>query len=127
MRRRHAMQTMKQNSESELKTTTYEKLKECYQNELSAMETYDLALKNIDHVGLHHTLQEILASHARRVELIRDQMSRLGVEVPKSSGVWGTFTKAVQAGADLLGDRAAIAVLEEGEDRGLEKYTKDLA
>jgi hypothetical protein len=121
------MQTMNQKSESDLKSASVEKLYECFRGELSAVETYELALKSIDHVGLHHTLQELLSSHARRAELVRDQISRLGLEMPKSSGAWGTFTKAVQAGADLLGDRAAIAVLEEGEDRGLARYTSDLA
>lgn len=120
------MQTTNQSYESNQKDVAGEKLKECYQNELSAMETYELALKSIDHVGLHRSLQELLTSHARRVELLRDQMSRLGVDVPKSSGAWGAFSKLVQTGADLLGDRAAIATLEEGEDRGLASYAKDL-
>lgn len=121
------MQTTNQNRESEIKTGTAEKLKECFRGELSAVETYELALKSINHVGMHHTLQELLNSHARRMELLRDQMGRLGIETPTSSGVWGAFTKTVQAGADLLGDRVAIAALEEGEDLGLARYTNDLA
>jgi demethoxyubiquinone hydroxylase (CLK1/Coq7/Cat5 family) len=102
------------------------KLEECLQGELSAVETYELALKSINHVGLHRALQEILESHALRAERIRERISRAGAEAPKSSGVWGAFTKVVQAGADLLGDRVAIATLEEGEDRGLAMYTSGL-
>jgi len=102
------------------------KLDECLQGELSAVETYELALKSVNHVGLHHTLQEILASHARRTELLTEKIKRVGSEPPKSSGIWGTFAKVVQAGADLLGERAAIAALEEGEDRGLKLYTEGL-
>ena len=102
------------------------KLEECLQGELSAVETYELALKGIDHVGLHKALQELLESHSLRSEKIRERITRAGGEPPKSSGVWGAFTKVVQAGADLLGDRTAIATLEAGEDRGLAMYTTGL-
>jgi len=104
-----------------------EKLEECLQRELSAVETYDLVLKNVTHVAVHQALQEILTNHARRVERLREKLGRLGVDAPKSSGVWGALAKAVQAGADLFGDRTAIAALEAGEDRGLKFYTEDLA
>jgi len=43
-----------------------------------------------------------------------------------SSGVWGAFAKVFQAGADLLGNRVAIAALEEGEDHGLRLYGANL-
>ena len=102
------------------------KLADCLRGELSAVETYELALKHVNHVGVHQTLQVILDSHARRVELIRDKMVRAGMEVPKSSGVWGAFAKTVQTGADLLSVTTAVAALEAGEDRGLRMYTTDL-
>lgn len=102
------------------------KLSECLRGELAAVETYELALKHINHVGVHQTLQVILDSHARRVELIRDKMVRAGMEVPKSSGVWGAFAKAIQAGADLVSVPTAVAALEAGEDRGIKIYTTDL-
>jgi len=103
-----------------------EKLEECLQRELSAVETYELVLKNVTHVAVHQSLQEIFINHARRAEQIREKLGRIGAEAPKSSGVWGALAKAVQAGADLLGDRTAIAALEAGEDRGLKFYTEGL-
>jgi demethoxyubiquinone hydroxylase (CLK1/Coq7/Cat5 family) len=105
---------------------TIKKLQECLRSELSAEETYQLALKSVTHVGLHHTLQEIFTSHARRSEQLRERLGRLGVEPGVSSGVWGAFARAVQAGADLLGDRVAIAALEAGEDHALALYTEGL-
>jgi hypothetical protein len=108
------------------KAASNEKLQECLRGELSAMETYELALKSVTHVGLHNSLQEIFVSHARRAERLRERIERSGGESPQSSGLWGTFAKGLQAGADLLGDRTAIAVLEAGEDRGLELYTQGL-
>jgi len=59
----------------------------------------------------------MLTSHARRQDLIADSILGLGGEPPTNSGVWGVYAKVFQAGADLLGDRPAIAALEAGEDR----------
>jgi uncharacterized protein (TIGR02284 family) len=103
-----------------------DKLQECLRGELSAVETYELTLKNVTHVSVHQTLQEIFVNHSRRTDQLRDKIRRLGAEPAKSSGVWGAFAKVFQAGADLLGDRTAIAALEEGEDRMLKVYTTDL-
>jgi len=118
---------MQTNPRSATTTTAgIEKLAECFRGELSASETYDLALKNVTHVSVHQTLQEIYVSHCRRADQLRDKIRQLGAEPPKSSGVWGAFAKVFQAGADLLGDRASIAALEEGEDRMLKVYTTNL-
>ena len=46
--------------------------------------------------------------------------------ITRPAEAWGAFAKVVQAGADLLGDRAAVAALEAGEDRGLEVYAEGL-
>ena len=113
--------------DTETRDASVAKLQECLRSELSAAETYELALKSVTHVGLHRTLQEILVSHSRRSALLRDKITGLGAEAPTDTGVWGAFAKAFQIGADLLGDRLAIAALEEGEDRGVELYSKDLA
>jgi hypothetical protein len=103
-----------------------DKLAECLRGEISAVETYELAIKHVNHVDVHRALQEILVSHARRTDLLRDQMNRAGAPVPAGSGVWGAFAKAVQAGADLLSVQAAVAALEAGEDRGMALYTSEL-
>ena len=122
------MQTnMNPSRDTETRDASLAKLQECLRSELSATETYELALKSVSHVGLHRTLQEILVSHARRTTLLREKITGLGAEAPTDSGVWGAFARAFQIGADLLGDRLAIAALEEGEDRGVELYSKDLA
>jgi hypothetical protein len=112
--------------DTETRDAGIDKLQECLRSELSAVETYELALKSVTHVGLHRTLQEILVSHSRRTALLREKLTGLGAEAPADSGVWGAFAKVFQIGADLLGDRVAIAALEEGEDRGVELYSKDL-
>jgi hypothetical protein len=103
------------------------KLQDILRAETSAVETYELALRSVTHVGLHRALQQIHVSHIQRVEQVRTRLGGLGREPARGSGAWGAFAKAVQAGADLLGNRVAIAALEQGEDRLLAIYTGDLS
>jgi Domain of unknown function (DUF2383) len=98
------------------------RLQECLRSELSATETYQLALSHVSHVGIHATLQQILASHSARMERLGEHLRWIGAPVTKSSGVWGAFAKLVQTGADLFGDRAAIGTLHAGEDHCLKLY-----
>lgn len=111
---------------AEDQNASVEKLQELLLSEMCAVETYELALKSVSHVGVHRTLQEILVSHSRRIPQLREKIMNMGGEPPTSTGVWGTFAKAFQTGADILGDRVAISALEEGEDRGLALYTGDM-
>jgi hypothetical protein len=105
-------------------------LRECLRGELSATETYEFALSHlshahsalISHVGIHPVLQQILVSHAVRADRLGEHLRRMGAEATASSGVWGVFAKAVQAGADILGDATALAALKAGEDHGLRIY-----
>jgi hypothetical protein len=42
----------------------------------------------------------------------------------ENSGAWGSFAKLLEGGATVFGDKAAISMLEEGEDKGLADYRK---
>jgi hypothetical protein len=99
-----------------------QKLQECLQAEVSAVATYQRALESIAHVGLHRALQEILVSHARRAELVRGWIAQIGGRTV--TGGWGVFANLIETGPDLLGQRLALAALEEGERRGLDLYTE---
>lgn len=97
--------------------------------EISAMETYTHALKNIDkgeHPQAARVLSDNLASHETRVRELRSEITRLGGDPAKGSGAWGAFAKAVEGGAAVFGDSAAVSALEEGEDHGLKDYRGDL-
>ena len=107
-------------------TTTIERLNEFVRGELASVETYDLAIRTIKDSELTGPLRQIRDSHDRRVGRLRDRIHALGGEPAHSSGVWGAFARAVQRGADLLGNRVALAALEEGEDQGKKRYTRDL-
>ncbi len=90
--------------------------------EMSAVETYDQALNKIDDPSLRADLSSAQHCHAGRVQELERQIVSFGGEPSRSSGAWGAFAKTVEGGATLLGDKAAISMLEEGEDKGLKDY-----
>jgi uncharacterized protein (TIGR02284 family) len=95
--------------------------------EISAVETYRLALEKLDANSPSRVeLQDVMSSHSDRVTMLREAIVMLGGEPAESSGPWGTFAKLVEGGARIFGDRVAIAALEEGEDHGLDDYKDDL-
>jgi hypothetical protein len=101
-----------------------DKLNELLRGERSAVETYDLALQHVTSAELLSALRELRDSHERRVVLLRDRLQASDAEPAETSGAWGAFARLVQRGADLFGDKTAVAALEEGEDRGLARYTE---
>ena len=99
-----------------------ETLNSFLRGEISAVETYRQAIDHVSDDRIRTQLEDCLHDHEQRVESIRDHIQKLGGTPSEGSGVWGTFAKLVQGGADLLGEKTAIAALEEGEDRGLADY-----
>ena len=91
--------------------------------ELSAVETYNQAIKQLAQEPIRD-LVENRDDHARRVGVLTRHVSELGGKPESTSGVWGSFAKLVEKGASLAGRKAIIATLEEGEDRGLADYRK---
>lgn len=102
-----------------------DKLNEFLTNELSAVETYrQLIEKTSGSLALR--LGELQQSHAERARQLRDQITALGGEAVKSSGAWGSFAKMMEGGAKMFSEKSGLAMLEEGEDKGLAEYRKDL-
>lgn len=92
--------------------------------ELSAVETYSQALEKIEDPEIRNDLLEARRSHAARVDIIKQRVLQIGGQPANNSGAWGLLVKTLEGGATLLGDAAAIDMLEEGEDKGLEEYRK---
>jgi hypothetical protein len=105
---------------------TVEQLNSFLRGELSAVETYRQALGVIQADGLRTTLEQCRSSHAARADLLRKEVMRRGAQPAEGSGAWGTFAKAVEGVAKGLGETAAIAALEAGEDHGRDDYRRDL-
>lgn len=92
--------------------------------ELSAVETYAQALEKVEDPEIRNDLLEARRSHADRVDIIKQRVLQIGGYPATTSGVWGVLAKTMEGGATLFGDIAAVDMLEEGEDRGLEEYRK---
>ena len=105
--------------------SSVEQLNSFLRGEISAVETYRMALEKIDHVSTaRDELLVNLKSHQDRVMMLTDAIRAAGGEPATSSGPWGAFAKVVEGGAKVFGEKAAIAALEEGEDHGVKDYKK---
>jgi uncharacterized protein (TIGR02284 family) len=104
-----------------------EQLNSFLRGEISAVETYKQAIDKLKTSSNASMLEQWKRSHEMRVSLLRDEITKLGGKPVSGSGPWGNFTKLIQAGADVLGEKAAVAALEEGEDHGLRDYRSDVA
>jgi uncharacterized protein (TIGR02284 family) len=107
-------------------TECVDKLNSLLQGELSAVETYRQALEKTQDARVKEELKACHSCHAGRVDTLVQKVKEMGGKVPENSGVWGAFAKMMEGGATIFGDKASIAVLEEGEDKGLDDYNKML-
>ena len=108
--------------------SSIEKLNSFLRGEISAVETYQMALDKLDAISAaRDELLVNLKSHQDRVMMLRDAIVQCGGTPADSSGPWGTFAKVVEGGAKAFGEKAAVAALEEGEDHGLKDYKSDMS
>jgi len=94
--------------------------------EMSAVETYRLAIEATSKEWLLKQLRKNLASHELRVGILRHRILQLGGAPPASSGPWGTFANVVEGVASAISETAALSILEEGERHGVAVYQRDL-
>lgn len=107
-------------------TNPVDTLNELLRGEISAVETYRQALEKLTHSDARTQLEDACHSHELRVQKLREQVVRLGGRPDETSGAWGAFARLIEGGAKTFGEKAAIAALEEGEDRGLRLYRGDI-
>ncbi|MEQ9321608.1 MAG: DUF2383 domain-containing protein [Polyangiaceae bacterium] len=93
--------------------------------ELSAVETYQQCIEKVSSDALTKQLEALQESHQLRARRLQERIRHLGGDPADDSGVWGSFVKLVEGGAKLLGERAAVSALEEGEDHGRDDYLRD--
>jgi len=104
---------------------TIEQLNGCLRGEISAAETYKMAIDRLSgaerpaEVARLHDLQR---EHGMAARQLRERIVALGGAAADGSGAWGAFAKTVQGTADLFGDAAALKSLKEGEEYGLNEY-----
>jgi uncharacterized protein (TIGR02284 family) len=101
-----------------------DQLNSLLRGEISAVETYQLAIEKIDdeHASDATALRAIAQEHGEDAQALRESIEELGGEADDSSGPWGAWAKTVQGVAKLFGDASALKALKEGEEHGLKDY-----
>lgn len=107
-------------------TETVDQLNSFLRGEMSAVETYRQACDKLKSSQSATMLGQWMQSHETRVALLKGRIAELGGAPSTGSGPWGAFAKLIEGSAAVLGEKAAIAALEEGEDHGLKDYRTDL-
>jgi hypothetical protein len=108
------------------KTATVDQLNSFLRGELSAAETYRLALDRLDRSEHRPSLIQCSRSHEERARLLTEAILGRGGEPAESSGAWGTLVRLLERSAAGISESAAVSLLEEGEDHGRDDYLRDL-
>jgi len=108
------------------KSGTISQLNSFLRGELSAAETYRLALDRLEQSEHRPTLVQCSRSHEERARLLTEAILGRGGEPAESSGAWGSLVRMLERSAVAISESAAVAVLEEGEDHGRDDYLRDL-
>lgn len=108
-------------------TSEVDQLNSFLRGEISAVETYRQVIDRLGSLPEAAELRDCMRSHEHRVMRLREEIQRRGGVPAESSGPWGAFVKLLEGGARAFGTKAAIAMLEQGEDHGRNDYQRDLA
>ena len=104
-------------------------LNKLLEDELSATETYQQALDKFREdiaLGQSEYLQPICEAHKNAVSSLQAKICQLGGAPAEGSGAWGAWAEIVLGGANLLGKKAVLKALLEGEKSGAKDYEEVL-
>jgi uncharacterized protein (TIGR02284 family) len=103
-----------------------DKLNSCLRGELAAIETYRQGLDKIradfGSDPKFQQLTQMLRDHEQAATELQSLVQQCGGTPDDDSGAWGTWANTVMGSARLLGDRAALKALKEGEESGGKQY-----
>lgn len=108
-------------------TKEIDQLNSFLRGEISAVETYRQVIDRLGSLPEAAELRDCMRSHEHRVMRLREEIQRRQGTAAESSGPWGAFVTLLEGGAKAFGPKAAIAVLEEGEDHGRNDYQRDVS
>jgi hypothetical protein len=92
--------------------------------EISAAETYDLALNKFEGRNTSQELRNIRDEHHAAMSMLRDRVQAFGGQPVESSGAWGTFASVITGTAMALGMKPVLGALRQGEEHGISEYQK---
>ncbi len=99
-----------------------EALNSLLRGELAAIETYSHAIHNDPAAGASSVLEKIRADHLHSVSVLRGLILARGGDPSTHSGPWGSFAKALEGAAAVVGSATAMTVLRQGEEHGIREY-----
>jgi hypothetical protein len=103
-----------------------DRLNQLLRGEMAAIETYRVALDAVGEEPLAEDLRALRRDHRDAADALWHHVEAHGGQPSTGSGAWGAFSKAVEGTAKLLGNKAAIKALKEGEEHGLKQYEEAL-
>ncbi|MGH7298031.1 MAG: DUF2383 domain-containing protein [Polyangiaceae bacterium] len=109
-----------------METTTIDVLNSLLKDELSAVETYDVALRDRSSFSGKTELSQCRRSHETRAGILTEKIVALGGEPVTRAGLAGSWAKLVEQGAAAISGDMAIRALEQGEDHVLRDYRQGI-
>lgn len=104
---------------------TIDTLNSFLRGEVSAVETYRLAIDRLHDEPEASTLTECLRCHEERALLLTREIERRGGIPVTGTGTWGAFARLPDDTAGVVARRSAVAALEEGEGHRRDAYRRD--
>src|SRR5262245_7696827 len=103
-------------------------LDDLLRGEISAAETYKQALSWVREQRKPEAfdIRSIELDHGDAIRALRRIVLRSGGKPSDSSGPWGIWARTVEGTAKMLGEKAALKALKEGEEHGLKSYERAL-
>lgn len=112
------IQDTKQNNSDKTKA----KIEEIIRGQRSAVEAYRSINDKIGADPKMDPLKTYSADHIKATQYFTEYATARGMEVPDSSGAWGTWVKFTTEAAKTFGDTASLKILKEGEEHGLKMF-----
>ncbi|MBC97013.1 MAG: hypothetical protein CME63_04650 [Halobacteriovoraceae bacterium] len=103
-------------------STKSDKIKEIIKGERAAVETYGQVFEKYGADSQIDKLRYFSKDHKEAVMELNNIARQNNIEIPESSGAWGSWSKLVTGTAKMLGEKSALKALKEGEEHGLKEY-----
>ena len=107
-------------------TSSVKILNALLRGEISAVETYSLALKKFTNETATTLLHGLREEHRRNAAVLHRTLLGCGVEPVTGCGLWRDFAQTVEGVAMMLGESPALRILQLGEEHGIGQYEEAL-
>jgi hypothetical protein len=92
--------------------------------EISAAETYNMAINRLEGRPFIDELRQIRDDHHSAMRILQERLRAHGADAAQSSGAWGAFASVVTGTAMTLGATSVLSALRQGEEHGISEYQK---